>query len=140
MSAPKRIQRKRTKGWRIPEDAIYVGRPTIYGNPFKVGIRVSVDTLNGEKFWDASAADVTAMFRGWLTAPAIYPGSVAARRARLRVALGRGDLRGKDLVCWCKLTEACHADVLLELANPTTPHGHLPALPWTTWTPSDGAS
>jgi hypothetical protein len=26
-------------------------------------------------------------------------------------------LRGKDLACWCPLSEPCHADVLLELAN-----------------------
>ena len=26
-------------------------------------------------------------------------------------------LRGKNLACWCKLGAACHADVLLELAN-----------------------
>jgi hypothetical protein len=29
-----RIQRKRTKGWRMPEGAVYVGRPTKWGNPF----------------------------------------------------------------------------------------------------------
>ena len=117
MTAPKRIQRKRTKGWRMPEGAVYVGRPTLWGNPFKVGIRVPVDTLNGEKFWDASAADVAAMFRGWLANPAIYPGAVGARRDRLRAALDRGDLRGKDLACWCPLDQPCHADVLLEIAN-----------------------
>jgi len=32
---PKRIQRRRTKGWKMPEGAIYVGRPTQWGNPFK---------------------------------------------------------------------------------------------------------
>ncbi len=34
--APSRIQRKRTKGWRMPEGAVYVGRPTIWGNPFTI--------------------------------------------------------------------------------------------------------
>lgn len=33
---PKRIQRKRSKGWRMPEGAVYVGRPTKWGNPFCV--------------------------------------------------------------------------------------------------------
>jgi hypothetical protein len=33
---PQRIQRKRTRGWRIPNNAIYVGRPTVFGNPFLV--------------------------------------------------------------------------------------------------------
>ena len=32
---PKRIQRKRIKGWRMPDDTIYVGRPTPFGNPFE---------------------------------------------------------------------------------------------------------
>jgi hypothetical protein len=32
-----RIQRKRTKGWRMPENAVYVGRPTKWGNPYQVG-------------------------------------------------------------------------------------------------------
>jgi hypothetical protein len=27
------------------------------------------------------------------------------------------DLAGKDLACWCPITEPCHADVLLEIAN-----------------------
>jgi hypothetical protein len=31
---PKRIQRKRTRGWRIPPNTVYVGRPTKWGNPF----------------------------------------------------------------------------------------------------------
>lgn len=34
MSHPKRIQRQRTKGWRMPDGAVYVGRPTKWGNPF----------------------------------------------------------------------------------------------------------
>lgn len=36
MSVPKRIQRKRTKGWKMPEGAVYVGRPTRFGNPFAI--------------------------------------------------------------------------------------------------------
>ncbi len=31
---PERIQRRRTKGWRMPEGAVYVGRPSRWGNPF----------------------------------------------------------------------------------------------------------
>lgn len=31
---PKRIQRRRTAGWRMPENTVYVGRPTRWGNPF----------------------------------------------------------------------------------------------------------
>lgn len=42
MSAPQRIQRKRTKGWRMPEGAVYVGRPTKWGNLFQVGDRTGL--------------------------------------------------------------------------------------------------
>ena len=34
MTSPKRIQRKRTAGWRMPEGAVYVGRQSLYGNPW----------------------------------------------------------------------------------------------------------
>ena len=37
MTEPKRIQRQRTKGWRMPEGAVYVGRPSRWGNPWPVG-------------------------------------------------------------------------------------------------------
>lgn len=36
VTAPVRIQRRRTKGWRMPEGAVYVGRPSPWGNPFPV--------------------------------------------------------------------------------------------------------
>jgi hypothetical protein len=35
---PARIQRRRSQGWRQPINAIYVGRPTRWGNPYKVGV------------------------------------------------------------------------------------------------------
>ncbi len=34
---PKRIQRKRIKGWRMPENTVSVCRPGKWGNPFPVG-------------------------------------------------------------------------------------------------------
>lgn len=36
MSFPKRIQRKRTSGWRMPENTVSVCRPGKYGNPLKL--------------------------------------------------------------------------------------------------------
>ena len=36
---PKRIQRKRTKGWKRPDNSVYVGRPTKWGNPFVISGR-----------------------------------------------------------------------------------------------------
>ncbi len=33
---PVRIQRKRSRGWKMPENTVYVGRPTKWGNGFSV--------------------------------------------------------------------------------------------------------
>lgn len=90
---PQRIQRKRTKGWRMPEGAVYVGRPTIYGNPFK-----------SPPFGRKAAVD---LYRRNID-------HVGCRQEKLEQIR---ELRGKDLACWCKLDVPCHADILLELAN-----------------------
>jgi hypothetical protein len=97
---PRRIKRSRAKGWKMPENAIYVGRPTVWGNPYAVGAQL----LNGEI----------------LTADK----AVALYEQHLRENFDERDirhcLRGKDLVCWCALDEPCHADVLLRIANSRT--------------------
>ncbi|MFH1264564.1 MAG: DUF4326 domain-containing protein [Planctomycetota bacterium] len=73
---PKRIQRQRTKGWRMPEGAVYVGRPTAWGNPF---------TLNGDWIvWAAIALGFMGnidgrrqaalkLYRAWMTGALLQP-------------------------------------------------------------------
>jgi len=94
----------------MPDGAIYVGRPTRWGNPFRIGETVAgvfiaaadqavshfEDVLLGE--WDDC--------RGAFPAPD-YPS----------IKQVRAELRGHDLACWCPLDQPCHADVLLRLAN-----------------------
>lgn len=87
---PRRIQRKRSKGWRKPPGVVNVTRPGKWENPYPV--------------YD----DVEA--------------TLDAYRRHLARALAGGrldleELRGKDLMCWCKLGDPCHGDILLELAN-----------------------
>ena len=96
---PKRVQRRRTKGWRMPPNTVYVGRPTKWGNPFKVG--------------EIAADKETAVqaFRLLLT----QPGSTRVAYPTLEEI--KSELSGKDLACFCSLDEPCHADILLELAN-----------------------
>jgi hypothetical protein len=106
---PKRIQRKRTKGWRMPEGAVYVGRSTQWGNPFESAV------LGQEGAVDAFKVHLVSYF-GWearSVARAFYPWPVESTALRDWIA----PLRGKDLACWCPLDQPCHADVLLELAN-----------------------
>ena len=107
---PKRIQRKRTKGWRLPEGAIVVTRPTKYGNPIKCKDRaVAVD---GYRAW---VAREIAMQEANGNKP--WSRDEAADRLPL-LADVLAELGGHDLCCWCPLDGPCHADVLLELANP----------------------
>jgi len=89
---PQRIQRKRTTGWKMPDGAIYVGRPTMWGNRFHVGLPAN-----------PTAEDCVRRFR--------------AEQVEEYDEHNLSFLRGKDLACWCALDQPCHADVLLELAN-----------------------
>lgn len=104
---PKRIQRKREKGWRIPEGARYVGRPTRWGNPFVIGqwIVPPVNRYQPKSIYVRDAAHAKLLYSIWLQGAAI------------RIADMVPLLAGKDLVCWCPLDQPCHADVLLRLAN-----------------------
>lgn len=113
---PSRIQRKRTKGWRMPEGAVYVGRPSIYGNPFKLGVPFCAPVIR-QVNTPREAVDV---FRAWIDLvtlpPLFYDRDLIVAHVRLKAALQRGDLVGKDLVCWCPTWQDCHADVLLRIA------------------------
>ena len=88
---PTRVQRKRSKGWRQPAGAVYVGRPTRWGNPFSV-----------ERY---GRYEAVRLHREWLLAqPAL-------------VADVHRELAGRDVACWCPLDQECHGDLLLEIAN-----------------------
>jgi len=87
---PKRIQRKRTKGWKMPPNAVYVGRPTIWGNPFEM--KTEVDRI-----------PVIMAYEEWLR------GELVDRPNMLE------PLKGKDLACWCPLDKPCHANVILKI-------------------------
>lgn len=91
---PRRIQLRRTRGWRLPDGAVVVARPTRWGNPFVVGEDGIADRV-----------EAVSRYREYV-----------ARDPRVAQA-ARERLRGRDLACWCPLDAPCHADVLLELAN-----------------------
>jgi Domain of unknown function (DUF4326) len=98
---PERIRLRRAKGWRKPEDAVTVARPSAWGNPFRLGARVTADD-GVEVTLDRDT--MIALYRRWL-----------AERPDL-VERARAELAGRDLACWCAEDEPCHADVLLRVA------------------------
>lgn len=87
MLPPKMFNKK----YPYPKEAVYIGRPSKFGNPFATGR-------------DGTRAEVIDKYREYLSQnPAL-------------VKAAKTELKGKDLVCWCA-PDACHGDVLLEIAN-----------------------
>lgn len=91
MAMPVRVQLRRSKGWKLPPNSVKVARPGKWGNPFPVGQYERQEAIQ--------------MFESYLDE------QVASGRLNLT------ELRGKNLACWCRLDEPCHADVLLRKAN-----------------------
>ena len=85
-----------------PADAVYVGRPTAFGNCFTHLPSVV------KKYPDMI------LVRDREAAVAAYETMV--RNEPIVIAIIKNLLKGKDLVCWCA-PEPCHADVLLKIAN-----------------------
>lgn len=106
---PERIQLSRKKGWRMPPNTVKVSRPGRWGNPFRIGDTVHKGpAYSGRNFVVRDATQAVELYREWLW---------TQKRSEDMIL----ELRGKNLACWCKPGEPCHADVLLELANSETP-------------------
>ena len=112
----KRIQRKRTKGFKLPENTVCVDRTTKWGNPYKV-VKESgnwyVKDQQGN-YWSHSAhkndaaSKAVDIYRGWID------GQIGLKKLDIT------ELRGKNLACFCPPDSPCHADYLLEAANYNT--------------------
>lgn len=143
---PERIQLRRTKGWRKPEGAVIVARPSRWGNwyvarPNRVFVGRGVPLRNGH-LWivvhtNKYGHETGAHWGTWADkanalafAVELYRRSLEASYVEVDGPLHRrfylDGLAGNDLACWCPLEDEqghrvpCHADVLLELANGTT--------------------
>ena len=111
---PIRIQRKRTKGWKMPENTVYVGRPTVWGNPFLVK-----EGLDG---WVVNSAISNRILvkdsnKGVCLGLAI---NLYIEHISDKIFLGLAhpiDILEKNLACFCPLEQLCHADVLLSWCN-----------------------
>lgn len=108
---PRRIQLSRRKGWRMPPNAVKVDRTTRFGNPFRPErdrtmvrcVQLHTYLLGGYTCLCANPS---------MEQQATYVKMLLAERAA-----GWPTLRGKNLACWCRPDQPCHADILLKIAN-----------------------
>lgn len=102
---PKRIQRKRTRGWKMPPNTVYVGRPSKWGNPFRLNLTTRHYNGYGREDTDMSESEIRTYN--------LKKFSKYIKLAKLNIE----ELKGKNLACWCPLDKLCHADILLKIAN-----------------------
>lgn len=81
---------------------VYIGRPTLWGNPFVIDTHGTRD-------------EVVAMYEGWLRTGNPYCVAEATEERRQDILAHLPNLRGKVLACWCPPKAACHGNVLLAL-------------------------
>ena len=89
---PQHLPRQRTRGWRKPVNAVYVGRPSRWGNPYRLG-RDGTAAACGALVRVRYAQNVRYCQEVWVT------------------------LAGHAVLCWCAPGAPCYADVLLQWAN-----------------------
>lgn len=107
MTGAIRIQLRRSKGWRIPENTVKVDRTTKWGNPFKVGE-------------DGTAEECVELYRALLAGYICLSCKQTVElqtKTRAVVLACLGELKGKNLACWCHADKPCYSDVLLQIAN-----------------------
>lgn len=106
----------------MPANTVSVARPGLWGNPFYVSrwrdadscVALFRDSVQG--IWNpATSAHLPDAWNGYREHTDWH--AAWHQRANCSPADQLGDLRGRNLACWCALGASCHADVLLQLAN-----------------------
>jgi len=97
---PKRIQRRRTKGWRLPAGAVVVSRPSLWGNPWSAR---ELTWIAPERRREVAGEYAAIVLRG--------------RDLACWCPLCDVHRDGLPLGVSCADCAPCHASVLLELSN-----------------------
>jgi len=82
----KRVKRENFRS-RVPEGALFIGRPSRYGNPFKVS--------------EYGRAEALSKYSDFLSA------LIADKPDFLK------PLVGSDVACYCNLEDECHGDIII---------------------------
>jgi len=133
---PVRVQRSRQKGFRMPENTVYVGRGSRWGNPFRViqysDKKWAIKTDGSDKcseilvkhchaVYDTKSEaviDAIKCYDYWLLPYTHKEGTMSEFYQSMAIMDdAMQNLKGKNLACWCRLDESCHADLLLTLVN-----------------------
>jgi len=123
---PIRIQRKRTKGWKTPPNTVIISRPSKWGNPLRlIGDQIFIDasyrrkTLSKWVLVSDEKNDINDLIclyeRLWSNG--VFDNPDLTYWHNKLSSLDLTELKGKNVACFCKLTEPCHGDILLEKAN-----------------------
>ncbi|MCP1384851.1 DUF4326 domain-containing protein [Runella salmonicolor] len=123
----KRIQRKRTKGYRIPENAVSITRPGQWGNPVKlVGDMIYIDASHRRAVMDkwvclchGTPEDVVDIYRYLVGMTDEIRDDIKGNfdidtHQEMFAKKDFTPLIGKDLACFCPLGAPCHGDVLIQ--------------------------
>lgn len=139
MTKPVRLQLSRRKGFNLQAlslatnglPAVNCARPTLYSNPFPIGKPSGYLFKDGgdptplipELTREKAIEFYRDMYRGYLC-PEMHPWGHEWRDHLNREIGGyypfswiESQLRGKNLACYCSLSDACHCDFLLAKAN-----------------------
>lgn len=105
---PIRMQRKRSKGWRLPANTVCVTRGTRFGNPFAVGTTQMHPLQHLGMILVRDNQHATVLFQNWL---------LLSKDGQKMAALIRRELQGKNVACFCSPDDYCHGDEILRVAN-----------------------
>lgn len=113
---PVRIQRSRKEKQVSPNGLpiVYVGRPTKFGNPFKVREAITEYCLALLNDAEINFYCLGQPINNHIVSCYFFEKYILTDKYKLKV---KKELKGKNLSCWCKVGEPCHADILLKIAN-----------------------
>lgn len=120
--APVRFQRSRAKGYKTPIGVRYVGRPTKFGNPFRLTPDGFIQCYSTNRnlfdnwiMWSYNGGfetkDIVELYESWIK------GNFKSIAPYLPTPPDIKELRGWNLSCFCALDKPCHVDVLIRLLN-----------------------
>lgn len=132
---PERIQLRRTAGWRKPDGAIVVARPSKWGNPWRITDLGNQTDPHRPRYQirHVDRDESLGTLGDWEIARSMAVSQFKCDLEAGRLAFTADDVRrelyGRDLACWCPPTPLnpngspkwpgwlCHGDILLDWAT-----------------------